>query len=329
MLWLGCGTQGDASVLPDRWPRAGLSGYVSYNPDEPALISQPGWDLDEPAAAPAAPPSAGLVLYGRMAEGAAPARSQLFAALLPSLDAPGEPQSALAATLPWEGRGLRGPSLPDESLPFLLYQGEDGGVGLARRDGESLVKLGEEPLVTAAVLGGGRSIGRVGSMIERGPGGRRLRLYYTVDDAEVFTATADAESLLGAFERGATLPALRFEVRPLGIIAADFSVPPGDSRAAPAERISQLSVRRSLTPSGRVRIDLFLTAAAGRSAAFVSASAYADPGGNPRFLPSSAAVLKGPGGVASSPTVTMLSFRPLLLFGLREVQTSIAAAVLP
>jgi hypothetical protein len=40
-------------------------------------------------------------------------------------------------------------------------------------------------------------------------------------------------------------------------------------------------------------------------------------------------VLKGPGGVASSPTVTMLSFRPLLLFGLREVQTSIAAAVLP
>src|SRR5262249_14953634 len=60
---LACGTEGDASSLPDKWPRAGLSGYTLFNADAPLLLSQAGVDLDEPTAM-TDPEGKGIVVWG-------------------------------------------------------------------------------------------------------------------------------------------------------------------------------------------------------------------------------------------------------------------------
>jgi hypothetical protein len=327
-LWLGagCGTQGDATVQPDTWPRAGLSGYVFIDPDDPELLSRPGFDLDEPAAAP---DGQGLVIYGRMAPPGAPLVSEIFAARVASLDAPDEVQGVLGPTLPWEGQGLRGPSIAAAELPLLFYQGEDGSVGVAERDTLKKGRL-EAPLASAAQLGGGRRVGRVASVLDPGPapGGAedRFRLYYTVDDSEIYVAVADAQSVLAAAHSSATVD---WRVHPVGLAAASFLVPPGDVKPVAAERIVELSARRVVTPAGRARWDLFVVASGSGKDHLVAASAYAEGGGLERFVPASTPLIKTSDGVLLSPSVTTFSREPLLLVGLRQVQTIIAAAVLP
>lgn len=330
----GCGTQGDASVLPDTWPRAGLSGYAFLDPDAPELLSQPGFDLDQPAAVQR---DGVLTIYGRMAPPKTPLVSELFAARVPSLDAPEEPQPVLGPTLAWEGQGLRGPSIAEAELPLLFYQGEDGSIGVAEREGDTLKKtsLGE-PLASAAQLGAGRRVGRVACVLDRGPDAAQspghiaefFRLYYTVDDSEVYVAVAAAEPVLAAAHAGT---AIDWQVHPIELSAANFLVPPGDTKAVAAERISELSARRVVTPAGRVRWDLFVVASGSRKDYPVAASAWAEASrdARERFTPSSSPLIATTDGTLLSPTVTTFLRKPLLLIGLRQVQTSIAAAVLP
>ena len=323
-LAIGCGSQGDASILPDKWPLAGVAGYVFRDADDPMLLLSPGNDLDEPAAQPD-PDSGGITIWGRTAPSKMALPSQLFRARVADLDNPGEPESAIEPTLPWEGGGLRGPSFVDAQGPLLFYQGEDGSVGLARLDGDRVTKLATAaPLATAALLGGGRKVGRVGAALDPESGGGTIRLYYTVDDAEVYVAEAALSSVLAA-----PASAVDWQVRPAQLVAADFQVPPGDTKAVPAERISELSVRRATTPAGRVRWDLFLVAAADTDSALVAASAYDDPQGPERFAPVGTALLKTSEGTLMSPAGTLFHGRPLLLAGLHTVQTGIAVAVLP
>lgn len=333
-LALGCGTQGDATVLPDTWPRAGLSGFVFADPDAPELLSQPGFDLDQPAAVQQ---GGVLTIYGRMAPPKTPLVSQLFAARVPSLDAPEEPQPVLGPTLAWEGQGLRGPSIAEAELPLLFYQGEDGSVGVAEREGDALKKTSTlVPLASAAQLGGGRRVGRVSCVLDRGPDAAQapghtaefMRLYYTVDDSEIYVAVAAAEPALSAARAGTTI---EWQVHPIGLSAASFLVPPGDTKATPAERIAELSARRVVTPAGRVRWDLFVVASGSRKDHLVAASAWAEASRDAleRFTPSASPLITTPDGTLLSPTVTTFLREPLLLVGLRQVQTSIAAAVLP
>ena len=329
LLCISCGTQGDASVLPDRWPRSGLSGYAFFDADDPEFLAQPGWDLDQPAAATGT--DGALYVFGRMAMSRGPALSQLFASRAASLDAPDEPISALEATLPWEGGGLRGPSIADAELPLLFYQAEDGSIGLADRDGATLRKRSlDAPLISAAQLGLGRKVGRAACVYDPGLAGGQLRIYYTVDDVEVYVAVAAAEPVLRAGSTPAPV-AIDWQVRPVGLFAAQFNVPPGDAKAVPAERILELSARRIVTPAGRVRWDLFLVAAAKTDSALVAASAYAEgtSGFGERFSISQVPLIKTTDGTLLSPTVSSFAGRPLLLVGLRQVQTVIAAAVLP
>lgn len=336
LAWLavGCGTQGDASVLPDTWPRAGLSGYVFVDPDEPELLSQPGFDLDQPAAVQR---DGVLTVYGRMAPPKTPLVSEIFVARVPSLDAPEEPQSALGPTLPWEGQGLRGPSIAEAELPLLCYQGEDGSVGVAERDGDTLKKTSlTVPLASAAQLGGGRRVGRVACVLDRGPDPTQapgqtaefFRLYYTVDDSEIYVAVAAAEPVLAAAHAGTSI---EWQVHPIELSAANFLVPPGDTKAVAAEHISELSARRVVTPAGRVRWDLFVVASGSRKDYLVAASAWAEASrdARERFSPSTSPLITTADGTLLSPTVTTFLRKPLLLVGLRQVQTSIAAAVLP
>lgn len=325
-LALGCGTRGDASILPDKWPLAGVAGYVLRDVDEPMLLLSPGFELDEPAAQPD-PTSGGLTIWGRIARNKQPLPSQIFRARVAELDNPGEPETALEPTLPWEGGGLGGPSFVAAPQPLLFYQGEDGSVGLARLDGDAVTKLTTAaPLATAALLGGGRKVGRVSAALAPAAGADSgadtIRLYYTVDDAELYAAEAPLGSVLSG-------QAVNWQVRPVKLRAADFQVPPGDSKAVAAEHVSQLSVRRAITPAGRARWDLFLVATAGTESALVAATAYAEPSGHERFAPVPTALLKTSEGTLMSPTGTSFHGWPLLLAALHTVQTGIAAAVLP
>lgn len=321
-LATGCGTQGDASILPDKWPLAGLTGYAFRDADEPALLAAPGYDLDEPTALQDLS-SGGVVVWGRIAPARMTLPTQLFRARVAALDSPDDTEAVLSATLPWEGAGLRGPSFADPQQPLLFYQGEDGSVGLARLDGDQVTKLSTAaPLVSAALLGGGRKVGRVSAALDPDDDDGTLRLYYTVDDAEVYVAEAAASAVLGG-------GAVSWQVRPARLVAADFQVPPGDTKAVPAERISELSVRRTVTPAGQVRWDLFLVASADTKSALVAASAYADPNDHEHFAPVASTPLKASSGTLLSPTVTTFHGRPLLLAGLHTVQTVIAAGVLP
>lgn len=319
-------------MLPDRWPRAGLSDYVFYNADSPALLTLPGWDLDEPTAT-LDPASGGIVIFGRMAPASQPAQSQLFWTRVSALDegaVDGRLELALEPTLSWEGRGLSSPSIADLELPLLFYQGEDGSVGLCLRegDGTALKKVSlAAPLASAALLGGGGRVGRAFAVRDARSDGSRIRLYYTVDDLEVYVAEAAAQDVVAISQgRGASVA---WQVRALGLRAASFRVPPGDTQAMPAEHIAQLSARRQTTPVGRERWDLFVSANLLRTVSLIAASAYAEPNGDEHFVAASAPLIKTQTGTLSSPTLTTFRGRPLLLVGLRQVRTSIAAAVLP
>jgi hypothetical protein len=261
----------------------------------------------------------------------APAQAQLFSAQVPALDNPSDPQPALAATLPWEGMALSGPSIVATNPPLLFYQGTDGSVGMARLQGQNdtAEKLTTSaPLISAAFLGGGRRVGRIGAVFDPDTGGGSIRLYYTVDDAEIYVATTAAAPLVGGAS-GQLPQDGGFAVRKSGLLAADFEVPPGDVAAVPAEHITELSVRRVVTPVGRVRWDLYVEASAGTQAALVAAAAYAESDGNDHFVAVTAPLLSSTDGDLLSPAVTTLAGQPLLLVGLRQVHTAIAAAVLP
>jgi hypothetical protein len=325
----GCGTTGDVTALPDHWPRAGLSGYVLRNPDAASLLSLAGFDLDEPTVQTG--PAAGLTLWGRMAKTAAPQQSQLFRAELGSLDGSGDVavEVGLTATEPWEGQGLHGATwLAGSDPPLLIYQGEDGSVGLARLAGTAVQKLTQAaPLIAAAQLGGGGSVGRVAAALRPAAAGDRLRLYYTVDEAEVYSASTAAAAVQGLADGQPV--ASDWQVAPTGLMAAAFQVPPGDPKALPADRIAGLGVRRTITPIGRERWDLFVVASSGKKSALVAASAYGQSDGREQFATVAAPLFKSADGAPLSPTVTTWQGQPLLLCGLHQVQTVIVAAVQP
>lgn len=323
---LGCGTQGDASALYDRWPRSGLYGYKLLNPEAPLWISSSTWNLDEPAVLPTNS-SDELTVFGRMmpAQGSGP--SKLFRAKSLSQNQTATPELALEATLPWEGQALRSPSFAATSPPLLFYQGGDGSVGVARLAEAGLQKgTTTAPLASAALLGGGRPIGRVSAALDlaQNASSGRLRLFYTVDDFAVYSADADADAVeKAAFDGG---PPVAWQVYPLKLQAPNFRVPPGDMRAVLAQHISDLSVHRVTTASGRVRWDLFLVAKSNRNAAFCAASAYgqSDLRSPLSFLVVDERVLEIEDGTPLSPAATVFANQPLLLFGLQRDSTGIA-----
>ncbi|HPH28436.1 MAG TPA: hypothetical protein PLA87_16420, partial [Pseudomonadota bacterium] len=106
----------------------------------------------------------------------------------------------------------------------------------------------------------------------------------------------------------------------------------GRSDRKPAQRLDGVMVRAVLTPTGRQRLDLYAAAAIPTKSMLVAASLY--PGSSPsgageRFLPVEAPLLAAnTEGEPSSPTLTIYQGQPLLLLGLRQVSTGIAAAVM-
>jgi hypothetical protein len=325
---LGCGTEGEDMPPPDLWPLSGVSGYVLYDPDSPLLLSQPGYNLDQPAAIPQSS-AGGMVVWGRMASAEQGSPSQLFSAQVPTLDNPGNPQPALQPTLVWEGQSLSSPSITATNPPLLFYQGTDNSVGLARLDPNGVTKLAlTAPLVTAAVLGGGRLVGRVSAALDPNPNGDNLRLYYTVDDFEVYVAVTAAAPLLNAGD-GPLPDDISWQVSAVGLVASDFILQGPASTTAQAARISDLSVQRVITPALRVRWDLSMVATTTNISSLVSAAAYDQVDGTDLFTAAAAPLLSTDAGTLLSPSVTTFSGQPLLLVGLQEVHIGIAAAELP
>lgn len=325
----GCGTQGDARPLPDRWPLTPLRGFALLNPESPLLLSRPGWDAEQPAVEPAPVGTSALVVWGRMAPRGEPARGVLFRGTLEKLDEEGTFEAALEPSLAWEGRGLANPSwlAPTEgaadTAPLLFYQGEDGSVGVASRrpDGTLEKKTLDRPLVTPAALGA--APGQLGRVTPVGTGAG-LRLYYVLDGQVV----RFAETELAQLRRRLADPAAEVVFRLSGPVlgAADCTVNPGKRGAAAAERLEGLSVRRVITPAGRPRFDLYAQAIGGGKAALIAASSYSGGGPMDPFLPVEAPLLMGLIGAASAPSVFERDAKALMVLGLREVQLGVALA---
>lgn len=349
-----CGTQGDASVLPDRWPRSGLSGYRFLDADVPYALGRLGWDVDEPAVfAATGPLPTGPLPTGGDPMSATPATFDLWARMSPRLspektvlcratlrlaqpNAEAEPEEALGATLPWEGTGLRSPTVlllsDDPSRPILLYQGEAGDVGAAQITPDGVEKISTTaPLIAADTLRAGQpgGIGRIAAVRDDD----RVYVFYTLDERELRVAETDRESLL-RYVRDASAP-VTFRISPPLLHASAVAVPPGESKAIPAERIGQVSAQRVVTPVGRVRWDVALRAQAGRDSVLVAASAFAEPrtassiGPAAAFLAVEAPLIKTSEGAVSAPALAALAGRPFLFFGLRAVATQIAVAGQP
>ena len=105
----GVGTQGDASVLPDRWPRSGLSGYRFVDADAPMrsdvwLGSRRARDLGQQCAGRGSTDT--VEIWGRMSPRLSPEKTVLFRASLPvaKLNAEAEPDEVLAAEAAWGRR---------------------------------------------------------------------------------------------------------------------------------------------------------------------------------------------------------------------------------
>lgn len=327
----GCGTQGDARPLPDRWPQTPLRGFALKNPESPLLLSRPGWDVEQPAVEPQPVGTSALVVWGRLAPRGEPDRGVLFRGTLEKLDEPGSFDTALMPSLAWEGRGLRNPfwlAPPEGSADpaLLFYQGEDGSVGVASRrpDGTVEKKTLDRPLVTPAALGA--APGQLGRVTPVGAGAL-LRLYYVLDGREV----RFAETELAQLRRRLAEPAAEVVFRPSGpvLAAADCTVNPGKRGAAAAERLEGLSVRRVLTPAGRARFDLYAQAIGGGKAALIAASSYSGGGPMDPFLPVEAPLLTGLLGSAGAPSVFERDAEALMVLSLREVQLGVALAEQP
>ncbi|HNN93450.1 MAG TPA: hypothetical protein PKI03_14320 [Pseudomonadota bacterium] len=339
-----CGTQGDASVLPDRWPRSGLSGYRFVDADAPYALGRFGWDLDEPAIlasnAPAGSSADTVEIWGRMSPRLSPEKTVLFRASLPvaKLNAEAEPDEVLAAEAAWEGAGLRSPApvrlagSDGKEQILLFYQGAAGDVGLAVVKGDTVEKVSQSaPLWSASELTGsaGAKLGRVAVVAAD----ERVSLFFSVDDRDLRVADCEQAALLRYLAAPDARPPLR--LGPTLLTASATPVPPGDSKAMPAERIAQAAVRRQVTPVGRVRWDVALNGQAGRETVLLAASAYAaadDParvGPVTGFLPVEAALIKTMEGTVGAPAFTTVAGRQLLFFGLRSVASQVAVAAQP
>jgi hypothetical protein len=342
-----CGTQGDASVLPDRWPRSGLSGYRFVDADAPYALGRLGWDLDEPTVLAAATPAAGsdhFEVWGRMSPRLSPEKTVLFRASLPVAkpNAEAEPDEVLAAEAAWEGVGLRSPALvrlagvDGLEQVVLFYQGSGGDIGLATIKGDVVQRVSQSaPLWSVTQLAGaaGAQVGRVAVAAV----GQHIYLFFTVDDRELRVAECERTALWRYLASPDLPPPLR--LGPTLLVAGAVQVPPGDSKAVPAERIGQVAVRRQITPVGRVRWDVALNGQAGRDTVLLAASAYAAPpntsedparvGPVTELLAVEAALIKTMEGVVGAPTFATVGGRQLLLFGLRSVGSQIAVAAQP
>lgn len=340
---VACGTQGDASVLPDRWPRSGLAGYRFVDADAPYALGRFGWDLDEPAALVSGTPGDAaerFEVWGRMSPRLSPEKSVIFRTSLTTAkpNAEAEPDEALAADAAWEGDGLRSPTplrvadSEGREQRVLFYQGRGGDVGLAVIAGDRVEKVTRSaPLWSTTQLAGaaGRAVGRLSVTAAD----EHVYLFFTVDERELRVADCERTALLRFVTAPETPPALR--LGPTLLDAASVPVVPGDSQAVPAERIAQVAVRRQITPAGRVRWDAALNAQAGRDTVLLAASAYAAPEDASRaspvtaFLPVEAALIKTTEGTVGAPAFATVAGRQMLFFGLRSVASQIAVAAQP
>lgn len=326
VLWIvavGCGTLGDGLPPQDLWPRTPLRGFVLRDAESPFVLLRAGFDLDNPTTEPS-PMSASLRMFGQISPRNQPDVSQIFVRTVTSLAEQSAPDELLAPTLTWEGKGIANPmwlvGLPDED-PVMLYTSSDGAIGLFRRmrDG-SLSKLAR-PLIPSASLVTGK-LGRVSPTLSDG----RLRLYFTVDDATVHYAEADARAV-SAFVNDDSR-SVAFSVSPALLSASDVLVSVTRSQTAVAERLTGLFVRRVLTPVGRARYDLYARAEAMGKAVLVAASSYQGDVREPFLVVPDPLLAATAGGIPMSPYVTEWNGQTLLFLGLRTIQTGIAVAML-
>lgn len=332
-----CGVGGGgADIQLGSFPQSGLGAYRLLNSDElprldaPYLLQAPGVDVGEVAARAegerlrlwvAARPRAGGGFIGY--------------AEAPTLeDGAGDALApALAPELPWEGGRLASPSLlvrdddHDEALPshVLFYlagagaaMGSPGAVGAALSDdGRAFRRAAAAPLLAAAALGG-EPRGAAAMAV-----GDELHLYLVADEAGPLLRARAPLSALAAHLGGG--PAPPFLIERLPLFAADFPVPISSTETAPAQRLLSISARAVRTPAGRMRYDLFVTAARAERRALCAAASY----DGDRYLPVAQPLLGRIAGEIQGGAPIAYRQRALLLLGLTTVRGGVAAGRIP
>lgn len=289
-----CGVAGAGAPQPPvRFPEDGPGSFRLLTSDDlppdrtaPYLLvpERAGVGLDEPTAAP--PVGARLPLWFTLREGASAVIGQT---VLQGLGGDDGLRTALPADQPWEGGAVQHPTWlvvsAESGLPaaLLLYQGQDGSVGLASALAEpGPLQKAPGPLLAAAAVGGVASAS--GVLHERG-----LAIYYTqqADAAEVLGVTTSYAALRAFLGGGAGV-----EWRALGRVAQaqDFLVGRSSSQLTPAQRLLHVSARTAITATGRARHDLLLISAgaAADAPAYVHMASSYD---GLAFLPLEAAIV--------------------------------------
>jgi hypothetical protein len=223
-------------------------------------------------------------------------------------------QLTLSADQAWEGGAVAQPAVIWSS-PWLLFYAAGGGIGVATAaDGHRFTKTPGTTLVPRGAEEGSALSSPAAVLL-----GDRVRVYY-VASGQVFAAEADFATLAAGH------PAVWTR------LDGDPTTPARDPMLAPmswARRIERVTARAALTPAGRMRHDLYVSAEVLSDGSSSIGCGYAASYTGDRFLAADAPILpERP--VARAPTETPYRDEALLLYvAHRGVRDAILAAVSP
>ena len=254
VLLCNCATSGDPGGGAEHLPVSGagpfrpLTDEPSFTITAPYVASQPGAELDEPFVLASGPLLALWVTVSR------PGDAHIEHADAFTLGGGfGLWQVALSADQPWESGVVQSPSAIWDS-PWVLFYASGGAIGWAvGPDGHAWQKAPGPALFAEGPEGQSLtspSAVRLGDV---------LRVYY-VGNHRVWAAEAPWADIAAArattwhrVDGDATTPALDPILDPTGLTVA------ASSATVSVTGVGRLTARAGLTPTGRVRHDLYLT----------------------------------------------------------------------
>ncbi len=287
LLVAGCGSIGDAGGGASNLPVSGAGPFRPLEPDESIPITPPFVlldnlaDLDEPS----------VVDWGdALAMWVTAKRKTLSGTRIEHADAYhltdgfGPLIMAIEPDQTWEGGALSSPSVLWEQ-PWILFYGGGGAIGWATAaDGHTWVKAPGPALVANNEEEGTALTSPAAVRV-----GDRLRVYYLASGA-VWAADAPFADI--AASRATTWTRLDGDPTTPGrdpILAPAGHQLVSSTTTVPVVSIDHVSARAPITPAGRVRYDLYFTAATGTAS--VSTCGFASSFTGDRFAVSTTPLL--------------------------------------
>lgn len=303
-----CATTGAAGEGDRNLPTAGVGPFRKLGADEvpgiaPFVFDDRSAAYREPAVL--APESAadGAILYAVGRQGAADVivrtRSEDGRAFFGSSGDFGKtPPAVLAATLPWEGAALSGPSVLRVSTEVLLYYAAAGGIGLARStDGGLVFRKEPGPVFARDPASAWETTEVRAPSVYVLPDGR-LRMFYAAG-----VSIGEAESVDGVhFQRvdpDPSTPAIEPVLQP-SAPAAPGSLLPNEKGPFDTARVGDPCAVTRVTPADRLHVRVLYT---GVDTAGASSIGFAGRYGDSGFLVRNAAPVYSVGSKEAAPAL--------------------------